>query len=59
MPALGTERLVFDERRNPRGEEGREGDVGFFTAGPDAIATVGKATIGRLMVCVASNLEWR
>lgn len=42
IPALGTGQLVFAERVKPRNEEK---DVGFFTAGPDAIATVEKATI--------------
>ena len=42
MPALGTEQPDFAERVKPRNEEE---DVGFFTAGPDAIATVEKTTI--------------
>ena len=56
MPALGTEQLLFGERVKPRNEE-EEKDVGFFTAEPDAIATVGKATICRSLFAPGANLR--
>ena len=49
MPALGTEQLFFAVRVIPHGE-GEQGDVGFFTAGPAAYATVGKTTSLGLLI---------